>query len=391
MNIYREMEVFMKTKLYTIIILLVVTFLMSCKSASKLYQKGNYDEAVEVAAKKLQKDPDDKKLQGIILNSYRFAVNDHKSRIANYSTSNNELKWEWIYNEYSSLQSLYEAIHKSPQIYNLIQPKDYSSYLITYAEKAADTRYERGLAWMEKNDKGSFQNAYREFQAALRFRPGDMQILDKMNEAYGNAVTNIVVLPMNQYRYQFSSYNYSYNNFDEQLIRNLKYNSGNEFVKFYSPGEARSSNIRTDQVIDMGFTDMNIDRYHDERSTREVSKDIVIREIVYRPDSIVKVYGKVTAKITTTRRIMHSEGSLQVNILDESGRWLWTDNFHGDYNWGTEFATYTGDARALSDNDKQLINRQQEMPPGEEDIIRCITDEINANLSCRIRDYYNRF
>src|SRR5215813_1881738 len=103
----------MKTKLYTIFILSVVTFLVSCKSATKLYSKGNYDEAVEVAAKKLQKDPNDKQLRDVIQSSYRYAVQDHESKISNYSSSNNDLKWEWIYNEYSSLQNLYDAIHRS--------------------------------------------------------------------------------------------------------------------------------------------------------------------------------------------------------------------------------------------------------------------------------------
>jgi hypothetical protein len=244
---------------------------------------------------------------------------------------------------------------------------------------------------MDKNDKLSYKDAYHEFQAAMRYKPGDMNIRDKMNEAYDYAVTNVVLLPMDQYGLQYSSYNYSYNNIDDQLLRNLKYNTGNEFVKYYSSGEARSLNIRADQVIDMRFANMNIGRFHDEKTTREVSKEVVIKEIVIRPDSIVKVYGKVVAKITTTRRTMQSEGFLEMNIRDGNGRWLWSDNFRGDHNWSTEFATYTGDERALSDSDKQLINRRQEQPPGEEDIIRCITDEINSKLWCGVRDYYNRF
>src|SRR5579885_643868 len=102
----------MKNKFYTIFIVSAVTFLVSCKSASKLYQKGNYDEAVTVAAKKLQKDPNNKSLQSTIIDAYRFAVNDHEKNITNYSSGNNDLKWEWIYNEYASLQNLYDAIYR---------------------------------------------------------------------------------------------------------------------------------------------------------------------------------------------------------------------------------------------------------------------------------------
>ena len=159
----------MKPKLYPFLFGAVISgLILSCKTASKLYQKGNYDEAVELAAKKLQKDPGDPKLIGIIQSSYRFAADDHESRIRNNSESNNELKWEWMYNEYASLQRMYDAIYKVPRVFELIHPMDYSSYLVTYAEKAGDVRFDRGLSLMQRNEKQSYRNAYRELQAALR-------------------------------------------------------------------------------------------------------------------------------------------------------------------------------------------------------------------------------
>ena len=100
----------MKPKLYTLLLAGISLIAFSCKTASKLYEKGNYDEAVELAAKKLQKDPNDPKLLDIIRNSYSFAVNDHESRIRSNSESNNELRWEWMYNEYASLQKMYDDI-----------------------------------------------------------------------------------------------------------------------------------------------------------------------------------------------------------------------------------------------------------------------------------------
>jgi serine/threonine-protein kinase RIO1 len=71
---------------------------------------------VELAAKKLQKDPDDPKLIDIIQSSYRYAVDDHESRIRNNAGSSIELKWEWMYNEYAALQRMYDAIRKVPSV-----------------------------------------------------------------------------------------------------------------------------------------------------------------------------------------------------------------------------------------------------------------------------------
>ncbi|NOT49860.1 MAG: hypothetical protein HOP10_01110 [Chitinophagaceae bacterium] len=384
-------ETTMKSKLYFLSFITATILFISCKTASKLYEKGNYDEAVELAAKKLQKDPNDSKLRNIIESSYKYAVEDHESRIRNNSESSNELKWEWMYNEYAALQKMYDAIRKVPAIFELIHPTDYSTYMITYGEKAGDVRFDRGLSFMQGYNKKSYQNAYREFQVAERFKPGNRDIVLKMNEAYEYAVTNVVILPLEENNgFRFSSYASSYESLDDKLLRDLQYNAGNEFVKFFSDRDARNREIRVDQVVDMRLATLNVGHYYDDRSTRKVSKEVVIKEIVYRPDSIVREYGKVYATITTTRRTMHSDALMQVNVRDADGGWLWSDNFSANHSWTTEFATYTGDARALSESDKQLIDRRQEQAPNEQEVIRCLMDEINNNASYRIRNYFIR-
>jgi len=381
----------MKLKLYIFLFTGISLLAISCKTASKMYEKGNYDEAVELAAKKLQKDPDDPKLLNIIQSSYRYAVNDHESRISDYAQSTNEFKWEWIYNEYVSLQRMYDAIYKVPSVFDLVKPMNYSSYLVTYSEKAGEVRYERGIAFMQRYDKQSYRNAYREFQAALRFKPGDLDATLRLNEAYEFAVTNVVVLPIQQQGgYVYSSYIVGGNNLDDQLIRNLQYNSGNEFIRFYSAWDARSKNIRVDQQLEMRMAALNIGQFRDNLSRRKATKEIVVKETVYKPDSVVREYAKVSADITTTRRVMQSEATLQITVRDEQGNRIWNDNISSTYNWSTEFTTFRGDERALSENDKQLVNRRKEFPPGENEIIRCLLEEISNNSLYRIKNYFSR-
>ncbi len=274
----------------------------------------------------------------------------------------------------------------------IVKPINYTDYLVTYRQKAGDIRYERGLAFMQRYTKQSYKDAYREFQQALHFNPGDTDAKLKRDEAYEYAVTNVVVLPMQQQGgYVYSSYNIGGNNLDDQLLRSLQYYSGNEFVKFYSAWDARSRQIRVDQEVLMQLGTIDIGRQHDNRSNRKVSKEIVVKEIVYRPDSIVKEYARVHANIITTRRTMSSNVMLQVNIRDADGRWLWNDNFTAQHNWVTEFATYNGDERALSDSDKLLVNRRQEFAPTESEIMRLLLEEIRNNAEYRIKNYFNRF
>ena len=382
----------MKLKLYITILSAFSLFAFSCKTASKLYEKGNYDEAVELAAKKLQKDPKDPKLLDIINNSYSYAVTDHESRIHSLSLSTNEMRYESMYNEYLSLQRMYDAIYKVPSVLEIVKPFDYSEYLVTYSKKASEVRYDRGIAFMQRYTKKSYQDAYREFQLALRFDAGNRDATIKLNEAYEYAVTNVIILPMQQQGgYVYSSYSVGGNNFDDQLVRDLQYNSGNQFVKFYSAWDARSQNVRIDQEVDLRIVTMDIGRQYDNRTTRKVSKDIVVKETAYKPDSVVKEYAKVNANIITTRRTMNSSVQLQVNVRNAEGRWIWNDNVNAVHNWSTEFATFTGDERALSDADKQIVNRRHEFAPPETEIMRVLLESVNNDAQYRIRNHFNRY
>jgi tetratricopeptide (TPR) repeat protein len=381
----------MKSKLYAFIFIAVISLLFSCRTAKKMYAKGNYDEAVELAAKKLQKKPHDEAILDILQHAYRFAVEDHEARIRNYAGSNNDLRWEWTYNEYLDLQRLYESIRRVPSVFDVVRPTDYSSYVTTYKEEAGNARYERGLELMRANTRNSYKQAYFEFQKSLSLKPGDISAKQKMDEAYSNAVLNVVVLPVVQSGFRYSSYNYGFVNFDNSVLRYLNNNNGNYFVRYYSPAGANSFHIRTDQVVEMRFSHIDIDRYRDQRTVREVSKQVVVKETVIKPDSVIKEYATVKAKITTTRRTLKSDGLLQVTVRDFNDQWLWSDTYRGDYNWSTEFSAYTGDARALSEEDKKICDSKEQFPPSESEIIRVIMNEAQSKAECGIKDYFNRF
>ena len=323
--------------------------LFSCTNAKKLYQKGRYDEAVVLAAKKLGKKTNDASTLDILQNAYRFAVEDHESRIRNYSNSNSDLRFENIYGEYTSLQYLYDAIRRSPSVYSVVQPTDYSSYITTYKEEAGNARFERGLELLDQNNKQSSREAYYEFQKALALKPGDLSIKQKMEESYANAVTHVVILPLTRYGYQYSSYNFDYQNFNYNILRYLNNNSRSQFVKYYSQSGSGSEDVQPDNLVDMRFSDVNIGRYRDQRSIREVSKQVVAKEIVIKKDSVVKEYITVKAKITTITRTIQANALLQATVRDYNDRRLWRDTYRGDYSWTYTFATCTGDVRALGE------------------------------------------
>lgn len=382
------------TKLYSLLFVSLF-YLGACKTATKAYDKGDYNNAIELAIKKLQKDPSDGETKALLQNAYRFAVDEHQDKIRILSNSTDDSRFEKIYAEYNYLQSLYVKLRQFPAL-SFVKATDYSSYIETYKGKAADVHYQKGLALMEGGEKDDYRRAYISFKNALRYRSGDAEIRKKMEEAYDLAVVNIIVQPINEY-YGGGGYNYTSSylikNFENDIIRGLRSQTNNEFVKFYSEWDARSKDVVPDELLDMRLGRMEIGRPYDQTQTRTVSKDVVIKEIVYKPDSVVKQYGKVQAQITTTRRTLVSTGDLHVTSRNNKGLVLWTDIFRGEHTWEVEFATFRGDERALSESDKALLNNNQNnrITPREEEITEAIMRQIQTEMNYRIRNHYNRY
>ncbi|HEU4471676.1 MAG TPA: hypothetical protein VFR58_11365 [Flavisolibacter sp.] len=380
------------TKLYTILLGFAFIFLHSCKSASKAYQKGDYTDAIELGVKKLQKEPHDWETRDLVQRSYNFMVSQREDQVRILSNSKADSRFEKIYVEYVELQHLYKTIHLYPAVAEMIKTKDYSEYVATYAEKAADVHVERAARWMDEGTKPAFREAYREFNAALRFRPEDFELRKKRDEAYDAAITKVIISPIQSYGgYQYSASN-QLQNFQRDVIRTLSYNMSNDFVRFYTEWEANSKNIAADQVMDLNLSSINVGRPFDQKTSREVSKEVVIKEIYYKPDSVGKQYGTVKAVITATKRTLVSQGDLVISLRDTRGRTIWNDRFTGEHRWQTEFYSYTGDERALSDSDKNLLKNQNgQTPPQDDQIMESLLQQIQTDLSQRLRSYYARF
>lgn len=381
------------TKFYILILVFAASF-SACKTPVKAYDKGNYKEAIELAVKRLQKDPSDGETKALAQNAYKRAVAKHEDNIRMLSNNTSDTRYKQIYYEYRQLQNLYTLIRQYPSLTNVVKAKDYSDYITTYRDKAAEVYDEKGEAVMQEKNKRSYQEAYYYFQKALQFKPNDVTLKKKAQESYDLGTTKVVVLPMTeQYAggYGYSN-NYRFRNFEDDLIRNLRYAANTNFVKFYSEWDARSQNIEPDEVLEMRLGRMVIGQPYDQHNTRNVSKEVVVKEIVYKPDSVVKQYGKVTAQITVTRRTMVSEGDLYVTSRDRQGRILWNDIFRGEHRWQVEFATYRGDERALSESDKALLNRNDyHNIPREDEIMENVLRRIENDMQHRVRNYYSRY
>lgn len=378
------------TKFYLLLIA-ASAFFASCKTATKSYNKGDYTSAIELGVKKLQKDPYDAETKELIKSAYSYAVNQREEAIRTLSKSNNESRYEAILREYNELQGLYNTIQQSPVAVNAVNPRNYSEYVQTYSDKAADQHLESAEKWMDEGTKMAFKNAYNEYRNALRYRDNAV-IRTKRDDAYNAAITKVLVVPIQNYGgYSYNS-SYQLQQFQADVMRTLAYNMNDNFVKFFSEWDLQKKDFEPDQILEMNLGRIRIGQPSDELKKREVEKEVVIKETVYKKDSVVKEYAKVRAVITTTKRTLLSEGELYLSLRDPKGKTLWTDRFTGQHRWHTEFSNYTGDERALTDSDKTLLNKSNNATnvPREDDIMNELYRQIQNDLSSRLRNYFSR-
>lgn len=375
------------------IITLAAFFFTACKSPGKLYEKGNYNDAIDAAIKKLQKDPYDAENRDILKRAYSYAVSRHEDEIRILSNGSSESRYDQTCQQYYQLQDLYEKIRKYPTVYQYIKPTDYSSHVETYKNKAAEAHVEKGLKWMEGDDKRSYREAYQEFRTASRYKPDDIDIRRNLEDAYDAAVTKILVVPLDAYNssYYYANNSYLMRNFQDKLLRSLNYNGSNEFTKFYTEQNAQSKRLVPDAIVEMRMGRMNMGQPYDQSSSRQVSKDVVVKETVFSKDSVIKQYAKVYANITTVKRTLISDVDMFITTREPKGRILWSDNFKGEHRWQTEFTTYTGDERALSESDKSLLNKKDKTPPREEEMADELLRRLESDITSRLRNYYNRY
>jgi hypothetical protein len=380
------------TKLYSLAIAASLLLLYSCKSASKSYQKGDYTDAIERGVKKLQKDPYDYETKDLVQKSYTYTVNEHEDQIRILSNSKNDNRFDRIYQEYVALQRLYQTIHQYPEAARLIKAKDYSESVETYRDKAADVHIEKANKWMAEGTKQAYKEAYREYATATSYRPDDFELRKQRDSAYDKAVLKVILNPIQNFGgYNYGS-SYQLQNFQKNVVRTLSSNMNNDFVRFYSEYEARSNDVIPDQVMELNLSRISIGQPNDTKTSKEVSKQVVVKEIVFKEDSVKKEYATVKANLITTKRTLTSQGDLFITVRDTKGRTIWNDRFTGQHKWETQFVSYTGDERALSDSDKTSLNQNNNSnPPNEDQIMDELLRQIQNDLSYRLRNYYTRY
>lgn len=352
----------------------------SCSSGKSAYKHGDYYDAVLQAVQRLRQKPDHKKSREILNLSYKAAVDFLESDAQNQISANANFKWKTAVTNYEKVNRLYEEIRKSPGAMQVISnPISRYNELTEVKGKAAEESYEAGLQSMLKNTREDAKQAYFMFSDANNYSPGYREAIEMIEQSKFNATLKVVVEPtvQNPQDWNFESLVFGY--------------TANQFVKFYTQQQSQEANLpKVDQ-----FLKVNVNGFQENRPviTKRVEnyKDSVKTGEKVVNNVKVPVYQKVSADLTIYTKVVRARGSASLVITDATSRAeIKNQELVSSTEWTYQWATSSGDARALSKSNRDLTAKR-EASYQQGSLMAQTKRELDQQLSNVIAGFYKKY
>ena len=360
--------------------MIFVFILMSCGN-SRYSQSGTpEDKALMAAIKTVEKNPSDTKSQNGLMALYNDAATQHLNNIDAYKTLNAENKWPQILQEYAALERLNKTVNTSKVASKYIKPISFTAEIQLVRNQAAQDYYNLGIEYLENDDKQAARHAYSMFSRSAEMVPNFKDVTRQLSIAKEKGTLNVVINPIrDESRYYidlgWNRFGNSFNNdyLQRNLIRDLGGTSGNSFARYFTDHDVSRNKVDVDWVIDLTWIDLDIPRPYSRQYNRNVSKQIKVGT----DTSGKAVYETVTGTLYITEQYFTARGELESRVTDShTGYNIDLNRYSSTVDWKNEYASYRGDSRALSDQDRVILNNQSVREPRREDILNELFQKI---------------
>lgn len=365
----------------------VLLLIMACSTGKKQLAQGDYEDAVYRSVNRLRDSPGNKNAAETLSSAYQLAVKYFSQKVKAAEASTDRFKYDQMADAYERLNRMEEEINRCPRCLELLTPKNFVVEYAKVKDQAAEERFKAGMEALARGTRQDGKEAYAHFSRVEKLDPNYPQNYQKKEDALWMATLHVVVDPIPVHSRAF---NLSHEFFQNKIQEFLYQERINAFVKFYTPAEAQRLNVKTpDQVVKLQFDDFVVGQTYVKETVETFTKDSVKVGEAKIGDATHPVYGSVKATLRTFRKSVESGGRLDVQIWDAATkRILRQDKFDGTFNWYSEWATYQGDDRALTDVQKRLCNQREIPPPPAQDLFVEFCKPIYDQVTNFLRNYY---
>ena len=283
--------------------------LFACSSGKSAYERGNYYEAVMNSVNRLRRNADHKKSIESLRNSYPMAVKYYEDQAKFSLSANKPFKWGSVVQSYTYINNMYDEIQRSPGALAVIpNPVNYFDRLQEARQNAAEENYVAGVQALSVGSREKAKEAFGFFENAEKYVPGYKDINSKKEEALWAATLKVVVEPI-----PIAGRNVALSTefFNDKISEFVHTAPINQFVRFFSIDEAKSMNLRPDQIIQLSFDDFVVGQvYHYEKEI-QMERDSVLVALVIsgkQVDVSKSGAGREGGNNTSTRPGQNSSG-----------------------------------------------------------------------------------
>lgn len=365
-------------RIYTV--LFILALLQACSSGKSALSHGNYYEAVLESVNRLRSSPDNKKAKAVLQQSYPLAVDYIETGIKNAIAADDPRKWRNAVRGYEQINNMNDQIKTSLGAMKVItQPVSRFAELKDVRAKAAEESYNEGITSLMKNTREDSKQAYFDFKEAGSYVPNYRETIEMMTQAEFNATLRVAYEEINASTINYAGLTPIINSLRRQFL---------SFRPITSP-----DTVPPHQRLRVIFNGYREDGSARVTSTTEtVTKEVKTGETKKGADGKpVDVMVKVTAKIVYYKKTKSGRAASMLTITDAAtGAQLQNESIEGRSAWQYEWATYTGDVRALSSS-QQNLTKLKEVSANDRDLYNQAIRNLENNLERTLKSFYSQY
>lgn len=371
--------------------IMAAMILISCGSGKKFQATTSEDKALFKAINELNKKRPSSKAESDLKILFENSVNRHEDAIEVYRAGNDENRFDKILSELNALQHIYNSLQAVPGSFGIVKPKNYIREIEDTRKEAAEVFYVKGNDYFAIDGRQNALQANAYFKKTNEYVSGYKDVQELMKQSYERSIIYVVINPIEDDNIYFSGlgswgsmdFRYRPQDFQESLVRDLGGQSANYVpAKFYTDREVRRNDVDVDWEVDIRWRNIDPLRTTPNQYSRQVSKSIEIgRDTAKKP-----IYQTVYATLYITQRSYSVRGDLEYRITDLNERSTVDQGLvSDDVNWSESSATYTGDSRALSQDDWNLVNNRNYNNLTRGDVLNSLMRRLYPDLRRRIQ------
>ncbi len=364
-------------KVFYFLIVLVLVF-TSCKSTEKLLRTGQYDEAVNIAVKKLQRNPNNEKQAKILGIAYPRAVERDMERIKFLKQEGQPGNWDEIYNLYIKLkkrQDLVETVTPVSIGNHTVKfdHVDYDPSIIEAKNRAAQYHYAMGKRLMKEGNRYACRKAYEEFRKAKFYNPAYLDVDNLMAQCLEKGTTYVLLKPVNRTIYRLPDdylqnlVNFPLDKLNSQWIiyHNRDARNGDYSIIVYVV--LKAANITADKEVEKNYTESRKIKtgYYIKRD----ANGNVMLDSNGHPIKIPK-YSTVSCRVREFQQIKVATIIGELQYYDtHTGQIVNSVPISAEHRFFNAYASVGGDERACSDRTRDLMDNKPVPFPHNLDMI----------------------